>query len=203
MRQTRYPDYVRAFRPKGTAVRLRNGRYTVFRATSKTVPGKKHPTPVIGELIGWIDSSGFHPQQKRTVDFSCACVCEYGFTNLLLGKEDAFVAKKKGTLKEEDARLVYRSLIVSLSPSSYLKLKVNLLSREEIAAKYPVNVARVLGSMASSVGMPEEQTRLLFTLVGIHEPGGEFRTLQADADVRRILSVYGIDTEVLRNGIAL
>lgn len=52
MRQTRYPDYVRAFRPKGTAVRLRNGRYTVFRATSKTVPGKKHPTPVIGELIG-------------------------------------------------------------------------------------------------------------------------------------------------------
>lgn len=57
--------------------------------------------------------------------------------------------------------------------------------------------------MVSSIGMPEEQTRLLFTMVGIYEPGGEFRTLAADEDVRRILSVYGIDTEVLRNGIAL
>ncbi|MBQ8142820.1 MAG: hypothetical protein IJ194_06670 [Bacilli bacterium] len=53
--KTVYPDYVKAFRPKGTVVRLRNGRYLVFSAKSKRVSGKSYPVLVVGELCLFID----------------------------------------------------------------------------------------------------------------------------------------------------
>ena len=63
--KTVYPDYVKAFRPKGTVVRLRNGRCLVFSAKSKRVPGKSYPVLVVGELCGFIDCrpSEMDPQQ--------------------------------------------------------------------------------------------------------------------------------------------
>ncbi len=106
---TKYPEYIRSFRPKGTVVRLRNGRYLVFRATSKHVPGKRYPVTVIGDMVGWIDSNGFHPQNTRTVDFSSSKVFEYGFTALLLTKEDTFLARRKADgIAKRDADRVER-----------------------------------------------------------------------------------------------
>ena len=88
---------------------------------------------------------------------------EYGFTNLLLNKEKDFVAKEKTKgISEADARLIYRSMIVSLSPSSYLSVSRKLLSTDEIAEKYCKNVCLLKSSLIRSIGMKEEELRLLF-----------------------------------------
>lgn len=199
----KYPDYVKAFRPKGTVVRLRNNRYLVFRATSRRVPGKSYPVTVIGEQLGWIDSSGFHQQQRILVDFSAGSTYEYGFSNLLLRGEGGFTAKKKEAgIAAADARRIYRSLIVSLSPTSYLSVSGDILSCDSIASRYGLNLCRAKADMLRSVGLPEEAMRLLFTMVGIYD-GETFRTLPPSEKTRELLEVYRIDTEELRNVIAL
>jgi hypothetical protein len=193
-----YPEYVKSFRPKGCIVRLRNGRYLVFKATSKYVPGKAYPVLKVGELMGWIDSSGFHSQQRILVDFDVCSTFEYGFTNLLLNKEKYFIAKEKAKgISEADARLIYRSMIVSLSPSSYLSVSGKLLSTDEIAKKHRKNVCFLKASLIRSIGMREEEIRLLFSVVAIYD-GKTMRTLPPSKKALEILSVYGIEERDIR-----
>ena len=193
-----YPEYVKSFRPKGCIVRFRSGRYLVFRATSKYVPGKTYPVLKVGELMGWIDPSGFHSQQKILVDFDVCSTFEYGFTNLLLNKEKDFVAKEKAKgISEADAKRIYRSMIVSLSPSSYLSVSGKLLSTDEIAEKYRENVCLLKSSLIRSIGMREEEIRLLFSVVAIYD-GKTMRTLPPSKKTLEILSVYGIEERDIR-----
>ena len=116
----KYPDYVSKFRPKGTIVKSVRGVYYVYKATSKRVEGKKYPVQVIERLLGKIDESGFHFLSHALVDTTRVRIREYGFTNYLLRYEDSFLAKQhKGTRSLQ--RSFYRSLIVYLSPNSYLQ----------------------------------------------------------------------------------
>lgn len=116
----KYPDYISKFRPKGTIVKSVRGVYYVYKATSKRVEGKKYPVQVIEKLLGKIDENGFHSLDHALVDTTRVRIREYGFTNYLLQYEDMFCAKqRKGTKALQ--RSLYRSLIVYLSPNSYLQ----------------------------------------------------------------------------------
>ncbi len=193
-----YPDYVKSFRPKGCIVRLRGKRYLVFKATSKNVPGKKYPVLQVGELMGWIDSSGFHSQQKIVVDFETCSTYEYGFTNLLLNKEKEFIQKEKtnGT-SEADAKLIYRSMIVSISPTSYLSISDKIISTDEIAGKYQRNVCLLKSSLIRQIGMREEEIRILFSIVAIYD-GKTVRTLPPSGKALEVLSIYKIEERDIR-----
>jgi hypothetical protein len=84
------------------------------------VEGKKYPVQVIEKLLGKIDENGFHSLDHALVDTTRVRIREYGFTNYLLQYEDMFCAKqRKGTKALQ--RSLYRSLIVYLSPNSYLQ----------------------------------------------------------------------------------
>jgi len=75
---------------------------------------------VIEKLLGKIDENGFHSLDHALVDTTRVRIREYGFTNYLLQYEDMFCAKQnKGTKALQ--RSLYRSLIVYLSPNSYLQ----------------------------------------------------------------------------------
>ena len=115
----KYPDYVRQFRPNGTIVKSVHGTYYVYEATSKRVEGKKYPVHVIKGVIGKIDERGFHKMTKAVVDTTCVRVRECGFTNYMLLFEDSFVGISTNGGKKLRKSL-YRSLIVYLSPNSYL-----------------------------------------------------------------------------------
>ena len=52
-----YPDWVNAFKTKGTSVKKVGNEYYLYRTTSKRVPGKKYPQPV-QEYIGTITRNG-------------------------------------------------------------------------------------------------------------------------------------------------
>jgi hypothetical protein len=114
-----YPDYVSQYRPKGTIVKQVHGTYYVYKATSKRVEGKKYPVHVIEGVIGKIDEHGFHELTKAVVDTTRVRVLECGFTNYLLMFEDLYIVSKNGYTKSLKKSL-YRSLIVYLSPNSYL-----------------------------------------------------------------------------------
>jgi len=194
----KYPDYVKAFRPKGCIVRLRCGRYLVFKATSKHVPGKKYPVLKVGELMGWIDSSGFHSQQRIVVDFEACSTYEYGFTNLLLNKEKEFIRKERDQgISGAEAKLIYRSVIVSLSPTSYLSTSDKILSTDEIARKYQKNVCLMKSSLIRQIGMREEEIRILFSIVAIYD-GKAMRTLPPSKKTLELLSIYKIEERDIR-----
>ena len=198
--KTVYPDYVKAFRPKGTVVRLRNGRYLVFSAKSKRVPGKSYPVLIVGELCGFIDSGGFHPQTKVVVDFSLCSTYEYGFSNLLLLRRDEFLSvKRQEGFSLRDADVMLRSLIVSISGCSYLSLGKDILSEDELASRYRINVLKAKASLLRKTGLREEETRMLFTVVGIYD-GSTFRRLPMSEKVREMLSCFGIDERRIAYG---
>lgn len=132
-------------------------------------------------------------QQKILVDFDVCSTFEYGFTSLLMNKEKDFVAKEKAKgISKADARLIYKSMIVSLSPSSYLSVSGKLLSTNEFAEKHRKNVCLLKSSLIRSIGMREEELRLLFSVVAIYD-GKTMRTLSPSKKAMEILSVYGIE----------
>ncbi|MCL2747770.1 MAG: hypothetical protein FWE59_03845, partial [Oscillospiraceae bacterium] len=61
-----YPDWVNAFKEKGTSVKKVGNEYYLYRATSKRVPGKKYPQPV-EEYIGTITREGVVRTNKRKI----------------------------------------------------------------------------------------------------------------------------------------
>ena len=61
-----YPDWVNAFKEKGTSVKKVGNEYYLYRSTSKRVPGKKYPQPV-QEYIGTITREGVRRTHMRKI----------------------------------------------------------------------------------------------------------------------------------------
>ena len=137
----RYPDYVRENRPKGTVVKKVNDAYYVYYATSKRVPEKSYPVQVIQGFAGTIDKEGFHPAHRINIDPDDITVREAGFTNFLLMFEEEYTDRKHG-VKKADARNLYRSMIVYLSPNSYLNddRKSRIYTEQETINKFGIGI---------------------------------------------------------------
>lgn len=136
----RYPDYVRQYRPKGTIIKKSGDTYYAYYATSKRIPEKNYPVQVIKGLAGKIDQYGFHPLTRAVVDTERVRVRECGFTNFLLKFEDEYISRRQGPVKER--RNLYRSMIVYLSPESYLCDDSNqtIYSKEEMIKRFHVGI---------------------------------------------------------------
>ncbi|MCD8202607.1 MAG: hypothetical protein LUD48_03070 [Prevotella sp.] len=136
----KYPDYVRQYRPKGTVIKKVRETYYVYYATSKRVPGKNYPVQVIKGLAGKVDQYGFHPLTRAVVDTERVQVRECGFTNFLLKFEDEYVSRRNEPVKE--CRNLYRSMIVYLSPESYLcdDEGQKIYSAEEMVKKFHIGI---------------------------------------------------------------
>ena len=82
--QQSYPDWVRAFRTRGTVVKKVNERYYLYKRTSKRIPGKKYPQPV-DTYIGLITENGVVKADKNLIPVNEPCIVkEYGFSRALL-----------------------------------------------------------------------------------------------------------------------
>ena len=115
----KYPDYIKKYRPKGTVIKKIGDTYYAYYATSKRIPGKSYPVQVTSGIAGTIDAGGFHPSDTVRVNPGEILVRECGFTNYLLMFEDYYSDSLRGRAKKE-AKTIFRSLIVYLSPNSYL-----------------------------------------------------------------------------------
>lgn len=78
-----YPDWVQAYREKGTTIKRKGDSFYLYKRTSRRVPGKKYPQPV-DTYIGVITPNGIIYAKKRVVRLSDITVNEYGFSKALL-----------------------------------------------------------------------------------------------------------------------
>lgn len=148
MRNTKYPEAIRRFRPKGTCLKKAGDIYNVYQVTSKRVPGKKYPIPQVGALLGYIDEQGFHEKRKQMLDTGDLVSYEYGYTAFLLLHEDDFLSafrKSHPKLLAREAKEVFRNVILVLSPYSVLNADGSFERRtaEELHDMYGVSVSAV------------------------------------------------------------
>ncbi len=114
----RFPEWAERQKRKGTVIKSDGkGNYSLYRNSSKRVPGKKNPQPV-QTYIGAITPQGV--MERFTIDrkSSGIRIWEYGFSYALQSLTPPSFMKDLGS--EERAITVLGCLIVSESDESYL-----------------------------------------------------------------------------------
>ena len=134
-----YPDWVNAFKEKGTSVKKVGNEYYLYRATSKRVPGKKYPQPV-EEYIGVITKEGVVRTTVRKISTDRVRVYEYGMSyalQILLPEKFLINSHDKETL-----RLAFLHIVKRVSPKSYLLRNIELPTITELHINLNVQYQR-------------------------------------------------------------
>lgn len=157
-----YPDWVKQFRQKGTAVKKVGNSYYLYRHSSKRVPGKKYPQAT-DEYIGVITPEGVITKNRKKLSVEEVDVYEYGFSRAVWQLcPDTW----KKALKD-DWKDVLLSIIESHSPNSYLlrqgcpeKTRRNLpLQEEKLNQMLPCPLSELEGlSTVFLICFPEKET---------------------------------------------
>ena len=112
-----YPDWVNAFKEKGTSIKKVGNEYYLYKSTSKRVPGKKYPQP-IQEYIGTITKDGVHRTNIRKISTDRIKVYEYGMSYALQSLlPEAFLVNSHD---RQTLRFAFLHIVKHVSPKSYL-----------------------------------------------------------------------------------
>ena len=112
-----YPDWVNAFKEKGTSIKKVGNEYYLYRATSKRVPGKKYPQPV-EDYIGIITKDGVVRTKVRKISTDRVRVYEYGLSYAMQSMlPEAFLVNSHD---KETLRFAFLHIVRHVSPKSYL-----------------------------------------------------------------------------------
>ena len=112
-----YPDWVNAFKEKGTSIKKVGNEYYLYRSTSKRIPGKKYPQPV-QEYIGAITKEGVIRTNVKKISTDRVNVYEFGMSfamQTLLPESFLINSHDKDTL-----RFAFLHIVKHISPKSYL-----------------------------------------------------------------------------------
>lgn len=147
-----YPDWVKQFRQKGTAVKKVGSSYYLYRHSSKRVPGKKYPQ-ASDEYIGRITPEGVIQKNKKKLSIEEIHVYEYGFSKAVW--QSCPETWKKPLKNDWENVLLW--IIGTHSPNSYLlrdtkpvRTRRNLALQEEKLSQmlpYPLSDLEVLAGI--------------------------------------------------------
>jgi len=136
---SKYPDWVNAFKEKGTSVKKVGKEYYLYRATSKRVPGKKYPQPV-EEYIGIITREGVVQTKVRKISTDRVRVYEYGMSYAMQSLlPEKFLIN---THDRETLRYAFLHIVKHLSPKSYLLRETELPALSELHINLNMQVKR-------------------------------------------------------------
>lgn len=110
-----YPDWVKQFREKGTAVKKVGNTYYLYKHSSRRVPGKKYPQAT-DEYIGVITPAGVIKGSRKKVSVENIDVYEYGFSKAMY----ALCPEEWKKALREDWNEVLLSIVSRHSTISYL-----------------------------------------------------------------------------------
>jgi len=134
-----YPDWVNAYKGKGTSVKKVGNEYYLYRSTSRRVPGKKYPQPV-ETYIGVITQEGVVRTKVRKISTDRVRVFEYGMSYALQSKlPEAFLINSHD---KETLRLAFLHIVKLVSPKSYLLRDVELPDISELHINLNVQYKR-------------------------------------------------------------
>jgi len=136
---SKYPDWVNAFKEKGTSIKKVGNEYYLYKATSKRVPGKRYPQP-IQEYIGAITREGVVRSKARKISTDTVKVYEYGMSYALQSLlPDAFLINSHD---RETLRFAFLHIVKSVSPKSYLLRGVSLPPLPELHISLSLQIKR-------------------------------------------------------------
>ncbi|MDA8226352.1 MAG: hypothetical protein M0T74_01370 [Desulfitobacterium hafniense] len=134
-----YPDWVNAFKEKGTSVKKVGNEYYLYRTTSKRVPGKKYPQPV-QEYIGTITREGVRRTHMRKISTDRVKVYEYGMSFVLQSLlPEAFLINSHD---KETLRFAFLHIVKHVSPKSFLLRNTDLPSLSDLHINLNVQLKR-------------------------------------------------------------
>jgi hypothetical protein len=134
-----YPDWVNAFKEKGTSVKKVGNEYYLYRSTSKRVPGKKYPQPV-HEYIGAITREGVIQTHVRKISTDRVKVYEYGMSFALQSLlPEAFLINSHD---KETLRFAFLHIVKHVSPKSYLLRNTDLPSLSDLHISLNMQIKR-------------------------------------------------------------
>lgn len=136
---SKYPDWVNAFKERGTSVKKVGNEYYLYRSTSKRVPGKKYPQPV-QEYIGIITREGVIKTNVRKISTDRVRVYEYGMSFVLQSLlPEAFLINSHD---KETLRFAFLHIVRHISPKSYLLRNTDLPSLSDLHINLNVQLKR-------------------------------------------------------------
>ncbi|MDO9580005.1 MAG: hypothetical protein Q7J06_05490 [Bacteroidales bacterium] len=134
-----YPDWVNAFKEKGTSIKRVGNEYYLYRSTSKRVLGKKYPQPV-QEYIGIITRGGVIKTYVRKISTDRVKVYEYGMSFVLQSLlPEAFLINSHD---KETLRFAFLHIVKHVSPKSYLLKNMDLPSLSDLHINLNVQLKR-------------------------------------------------------------
>lgn len=136
---SKYPDWVNAFKIKGTSVKKVGNEYYLYRTTSKRIPGKKYPQP-IQDYIGIITRNGVIETHVKKISTDRVKVYEYGMSFVLQSLlPEAFL------INSHDRQTLYFAflhIVKHVSPKSYLLRNMELPSLSYLHINLNVQLKR-------------------------------------------------------------
>jgi hypothetical protein len=134
-----YPDWVNAFKEKGTSVKKVGNEYYLYHSTSKRVPGKKYPQPV-QEYIGTITREGVIRTHVRKISTDKVRVYEYGMSFALQSLlPETFLINSHD---KETLRFAFLHIVKHVSPRSYLLRNTELPPLSELHISLNAQIKR-------------------------------------------------------------
>ena len=187
--ERRYPDWVQAFRRKGTTVKRRGDNYYLYKRTSRRVPGKKYPQPV-DTYIGIITPEGVVESKKKKVTITDIEVREYGFSKAVLQLCPEGWKKPLGDDWED-----YLKLIISeYSPGSYLLKEGKRIKKEDFHYSYGAQIASLSRRLYKESGVDIKDLMKLNDIYLIYLNNETFVS-KISPERKAFLEKYGIHLE--------
>ena len=184
-----YPDWVQAYRVRGTTVKKKGDSYYLYKRTSKRVPGKKYPQPV-DTYIGVITPDGI-VEGKKKLSLSDIEVWEYGYSKAVWDLCPDSWKKPLG----EDWEDVLRLIILKWSPTSYLGREAGEKTERDFRYQFPAQMASLSRRIFKERGVGLEDLEVLKT-VYLVVLGKESALSKMSPGQKMLVDSLGLEMEV-------
>lgn len=182
-----YPDWVNAFKEKGTAVKKVGNEYYLYRATSRRVQGKKYPQPM-HEYIGTITKGGVVKTTVKKISTDRVRVYEYGMSYAMQTLlPDAFLINNHD---RETLRMAFLHIVKSVSPKSYLLRDAELAPLDDLH----INLSMQTQRYERMAGVSIEELRPLSELYLVETRECEMLSEVTD-EMRGLLARLGVELD--------
>ena len=187
--EKKYPDWVQAYRVRGTTVKKKGDSYYLYKRTSKRVPGKKYPQPV-DTYIGVITPDGI-VKGKKKLSLTDIEVWEYGYSKAVRDLCPDSWKKPLGGDWEDVLRLI----ILKWSPTSYLGREAGEKTQRDFRYQFPAQMASLSRRIFKERGVALKDLEVLKT-VYLVVLGKESALSKMSPGQKMLVDSLGLEMEV-------
>lgn len=185
-----YPDWVQAYKVRGTTIKKVGANYYLYQHTSKRIPGKKYPQPV-DTYIGVITPEGVVKSRKKKLSLTGVEVKEYGFSKALWLLCPENWKKPLGGDWED----ILSIIIKKLSPETYLEKEGTIKSEEDFHYQFAAQMGSLSRKIYKEHGINLSDMELLKTIYLVYLEK-ETVVSKISEEQRGLLDKIGVNLEM-------